>query len=255
MKGQFSLSGLLCLLVIAAIVTSCKRSDSPFPGGNAPLLKEWKITSTITPERSYLFYYNQQKTLDSVRLIENNHEITKIAVKYRNGRLDSVINYVNGGEIEGFMTAYQYNDAGKVTQFTYVQWEGGKIPFTLVFYYTYTGDIVTLTWNTIVNRFRFNNQQDVEYITYNGNIPFDATFTFDNNLNPLAAVKDWYLISALESYLLEYILSKHNSVLKNYTDGNQAHYKNTYDQRKRLIRKELVDPRTNDTQTFRFYYY
>jgi hypothetical protein len=253
MKGK-SLSQFLCLFFIVASIAACKRPDNPYPGANMPLLKEWKKTASDVPQRSYLFYYNPYKALDSVRIVESNIEITKTFVKYRNGRLDSVLNYVSG-QLEGFLTGYQYDNYGRVIQFYYAPWEGGKIPFTQVFHYTYAGDTAILSWNTIVNHFRFNKQEDVQYISYKGDRPFEATFTFDKNLNPLAAIKDWYLISALEPYLLEYTLSKHNSVLKNYTDGYQARYTNTYNNKNRLIKKELVDPRSNVTQTFEFFYY
>lgn len=254
MKRQLFLSKFACLLIILISVAACKRYDDHYPSPSTSLLKEWKRTASNLPERSYFFYYNKNKSVDSVRLVEDNKELMKIIVIYKNGLLDSTFEYVSG-YLQGFITGFQYDNLRRVTQFKYVPWERGTMPYAQVFHYNYNGETVILSYNTMVSSFRFNKQEDVEYINYRGNYDFEATFTFDKKLNPLAAIKDWYIISAMEPYLLEYTLSKHNSVLKNYTDGYQGRYKNIYDKKNRLVRKELVDSRTHVTQTFQFFYY
>lgn len=256
MKRKFLIPAISILLLS---LFSCKKyppvviPDNRVPKGM--LLKEWRATSSLIPERTYQFYYNKRNEVDSIYLRQKG-----IAVLYRvtyksNGRIDNVTESEDGFGV-GLVNNYRYNQQGLITHYDW-NWNDhfgttGVIPVDI----GYGEGIVTVRYNTIVHTFTFNSAQDITHMKNNTDRPFDGGFIYDQGINPLFYVRNLYAIMIdLSPYYYEYMLAKHNFLTKSYGDGYTVNYTNTYDQKNRMIRRDFVNQRFLDTQSFYYTYY
>ncbi|MBC9930038.1 hypothetical protein [Chitinophaga qingshengii] len=254
----FVLPALCCILFFNA----CIKYPPITPDNNVPndrLLKTWQLTSNEIPTNTYQFYYNNKKLVDSIVLSQGINFFTYRVHRKHNGQIDSVVatEYLNKGSGHVYFVArnYQYSN-GLITHYDYHVYDNFGNHDVMLFDISHEQQKMTIRYNTIAHEFTFNDKQDVVRMRDNGDRPFNGTFSYNTGINPLFYARDLYaIITDLATYNYEYLLSKHNTVKKNYNDGYSVNYTHIYDDKGRLTRSDFKDVRHFGTQSFSYTYY
>jgi hypothetical protein len=258
----------LILLVLAllnvVLLQRCKKDCPDLPVNHIPkgqLLKEWRLTSPKMPTYTYLFYYNKKDAVDSIHVsMGDNYTFSYRVQRKSNGQINTVIAIENSVEISNHVyiiaNNYKYNRNGLITHYDYHAYDHFGNHFLQLINIVYEGAKMSIKYNTIVHEFTFDNRSDIVHMKNNTTRPFDGTFDYDNSINPLFYVKDFYAILLdMSPYYYEYMLPKHNAIRRTYEDGYHVDYTNTYDNKGRLVGKDFTDTRMFGAQSFFYSYY
>jgi hypothetical protein len=241
MKKLTCTAVLLALLLLGA----CKKFDhnGPIPPGIDE--KYYTLKKVIHGTRTYTFYFNKKKLLDSIGL-----EDLKVQGVYRifrrNNRLDSVV-YLSANSPRYYHYNLQYDSVGNLSHFFTEDVPGGPFPepTTLTWHQGLLRSTSTISqYPPISNRIDsvyYNEQKDVfRWVT---NVPRSVSldvklYTYDNKYNPLYFIDDLLVVFYRTGIPREFLLSQHNSttVFHQLYNVNVA-YQNFYDSRQRLTKK------------------
>lgn len=263
MKRKLLIPFVLFTLCCTTLFNACIKYPPITPDNNVPhdrLLKTWQLTSNEIPTSTYYFYYNNKKLVDSIVLTQGSNFFIYRVYRKQNGQIDSVTSTEHLNKLSPRVYAiannYKYNKDGLITHYDHHVYDIINTHFLMQFDIQYEQRKMTIKYNTIVHEFTFNDKQDVVRMKDNGDRPFDGTFSYNTGINPMFYVRDFYAITTdLATYNYEYLLSKHNTVKKNYNDGYSVTYTHTYDNKGRLTRTEFADKRHFGTQSFSYTYY
>ncbi|NML38786.1 hypothetical protein HHL17_16380 [Chitinophaga sp. G-6-1-13] len=264
MKRKSFIPTVLCMLCCTFLFNACKKYPPVVPDNNVPngrLLKTWQLTSSEAPVNTYFFYYNKKNTVDSITITQGNEYVFTYHVQRKsNGQIDKVTATEDTNKFSDFVyiiaNNYKYNKDGLVTHYDYNGYDHFGNHHLLLIDISHELHKMTVRYNTIVHEFTFNDKLDVVHMKDNTHHPFDGTFNYDNGINPLFYVKEFYAIVVdLSPYYYEYMLPKHNASRKQYGDGYAVDYIHMYDNKGRLIRSDFTDIRHSGTQSFKYSYY
>lgn len=205
------------------------------------LLKEFDFDG-----RHYEFHYNPDGT---VRMIHVHHDAMEYFyhTEYSNGRIVKA-GLVDGEEIISTNKDFIVDNRGNIIQYTY----SVAVPdlpdgFNTVYKVAYDkkGRMISVE-GTSVASMEYDNRNNVVKWTPRAEINNLAfTYTYDNAKNPLATVKDLFVLLTEETVYLEYISSQHNSLSKTTPPGmyevpGTILCGNTYDRQKRITGKKGI---------------
>lgn len=239
MKKKTFAYAILGLLFLAA----CKKFDwdGPIPPGANE--KDYLLKKVIHGARTYTFYFNKKKTLDSIG-VDDLKEKGVYKVFRRNNRLDSVV-YLSNGSPRWYHNYLQYDSAGNLTGYltsevpagafpepTMLTYQQGQLRSITTFPPMFFDRYDTLTWN---------QQHDITRWSTNmpRSIDLDVRlFTYDSRYNPLYFIDDLLVILSRSTISREFVLSQHNStVVFHQLFNSTVNYQNTYDKKQRLTKK------------------
>jgi hypothetical protein len=204
---------------------------------------------TGNPPRQYRFVYAANGNLDSIVAAGGVNYVYR--VYYKGSHLDSVI-LVQDNRIVSTVRDFQYK-GNLITSYNYYNRIGNQ-PFPTVYSVEYDKQKRIITIQTHF----LNTWQEPKRFTYDANDNVvsmnNATYVYDDQLNPLHLVPDLFAIMFEEQWIWEFALSLHNSVSKTYSNGQLVQYQNQYNDSGQLVGKKFFDTNSNGNNTHSFTY-
>jgi hypothetical protein len=229
MKRQ-NLQVLLIGVFLLLMTSNCREFlEEYIPNQGAQ--RKFKLKEFINDNRRYTFYYNQHGNVDSIVAQEGIIRYAYV-VQYNNGRIDSV-STIDNGELISIHNDFQYDSRKRIIRYNYRPRVPAPVPPDVFFPYVVTYDAKSRIQSINTSAFTYDNRDNIIQ-------GFDATFTYDHKVNPLHFVTNLFALFVEETFLWEFILSKHNATSRK-TEDTELIYQNEYDAYNRLIRKKIFN--------------
>ena len=199
--------------------------------------------------RRYNFIYASNGNLDSIVVVGGVNYVYRVV--YKGSHLDSV-SLVQNNRVVSTVRDFQYK-GNLITSFNYFV-RINNHPFPWVYSVGYDNQkritlIERAFQNVLQGRREFSYDASGDVVSGNS-----ATYTYDDQLNPLHMVPDLFAIMFEEQWIWEFAFSLHNSVSKTPSIGQVVHYQNQYNISGQLVGKIFYDVNHNGNNTFSFTY-
>lgn len=199
--------------------------------------------------RQYRFVYSPNGSLDSIVVTGTPNYVYRVS--YKGSHLDSVI-LVQDNRIVSTVRDFQYK-GNLITDFNYFD-RIDHVPFPWLYSFGYDNQkritSVKRSFRNVLEYTRvYSYDANDNMISGNG-----ASYTYDDELNPLHLVPDLFAIMFEEQWVWEFALSLHNSVSKTYSAGPVVLYQNLYNSSGQLVGKRFYDNGQSGNNSFSFSY-
>jgi len=199
--------------------------------------------------RQYRFVYSSNGSLDSIVVTGLPNYVYRVF--YKGSHLDSVI-LVQDNRTVSTVKDFQYK-GNLITGFNYFD-RINNYPFPWMYSFGYDNQKrITVIQRSFLNTLEYSREYSYDandnIISGNG-----ATYTYDDQLNPLHFVPDLFAIMFEEQWIWEFVLSLHNSVSKTSSAGPVVRYQNLYKSSGQLVGKLFYDNGQSGNNDFSFTY-